>query len=692
MAHHAIRRLPAPAALSLLFASAATMPATAQRMDYQALQEAVGEPVTTSVTGKPQRQSETPASTIIITRDQIARSPAKDVPGLLKTYAGIDVNRWTAGQSDVAVRGGVQTYNPRLLVLVNGRQAYLDHYGMTDWNLLGVQLEEIQQIELVRGPAGALFGFNAASGVVNIITDDPLAGSHASVAAEAGNHGYERLAGALSLPLSSTIGVRLSGGHMREGERDVPDDQYQPVRADDVLRDELSAAVHVAVDPQTQVTATAGLARNRQLELLVTQVASEQRYGTENVGLRIDRDTPWGSVSANGYINWLDAAYGLGADEPGRPRIAALQRFDLSAHTMVGQLSALLRFGDNDTLRFGVEYRHNSMDSVVTFSRTIAYDVASANAMVDLKLSDRLSANIAGRLDRLSLGQSGPIAPLVVDAPESFDRAFTTVSFNAGVTFAVDERQSLRVNAGRATQAPSLTVFGMAVPVQFTNVPLPVLVAGDPRIKPVEVWSGEAAYDVDLSDALAFKTTAFVTRTNDLISYPGDDPVLELRQQGPMPILLTRIANIGGFTTYGVEASASGRVGAHLGWRANYSYTETDEELPGTVPAIKYSLLPEMATARHKANVALDYGGARWSGALVARYTSPTRQISMRPDTFLGLYRVEPAVAVDARLNARLSGRLGLWIAGENLTGASGAAGSPFVADTRVRSGMSWTL
>ncbi|RYE98626.1 MAG: hypothetical protein EOO77_36915 [Oxalobacteraceae bacterium] len=148
----------------MLLSGVALYPATAfaQAVDYQALQETVGEPVTTSVTGKPQRASELPASTVIITRDDIVRSPARDVPGLLKTYAGVDVNRWTAGQSDVAVRGGVQTYNARLLVLVDGRQVYLDHYGMTDWNLLGVQLEEIQQIELVRGPANALFGFNAA--------------------------------------------------------------------------------------------------------------------------------------------------------------------------------------------------------------------------------------------------------------------------------------------------------------------------------------------------------------------------------------------------------------------------------------------------------------------------------------------------------------------------------------------------
>ena len=209
---------------AILLASAGA----AQSVDYAALQETIGEPVTTSVTGKPQRASETPAAIEIITRDQIAHSPAHDVPGLLKTYAGVDVNRWLAGQSDVAVRGGVQTYNPRLLVLVNGRQVYLDFYGMTDWNLLGVQLEEIQQIELVRGPATALFGFNAASAVVNIITIGASQGASLVTAGEVGGRGYDRLSAVATLPIGRAAGLRVSGGHQSEHELRFPADQAPP--------------------------------------------------------------------------------------------------------------------------------------------------------------------------------------------------------------------------------------------------------------------------------------------------------------------------------------------------------------------------------------------------------------------------------------------------------------------------------
>jgi iron complex outermembrane receptor protein len=60
-----------------------------------------------------------------------------------------------------------------LLVLLNGQQVYLDDLGRTQWYTLPVELDEIRQIEIVKGPNTALFGFNAASGVINIITYDP---------------------------------------------------------------------------------------------------------------------------------------------------------------------------------------------------------------------------------------------------------------------------------------------------------------------------------------------------------------------------------------------------------------------------------------------------------------------------------------------------------------------------------------
>ncbi|WP_242181716.1 TonB-dependent receptor [Sphingomonas sp. CARO-RG-8B-R24-01] len=668
---------------TILTIGAALSPAAAfaQAVDYQALQATVGEPVTTSVTGTPQRASELPASATILTRDDIARSPARDVPGLLKSLAGVDVNRWTAGQTDVAVRGGVQTYNARLLVLVDGRQAYLDHYGMTDWNLLGVQLEEIQQIELVRGPANALFGFNAASGVVNIITRRGASAPSATATAEVGTHGASKLAGSVLLPVTPTIGVKLAAGRTREDERAIPATLLRPDMVYDVASDQVSGDVDGTFGA-LQVALGAGHSTNRQVEYLPSQLLSNQNYSSDTLHGSVTRDTPWGGLTVNGYVNWLDAQYGVGAGAN------ATDPIDYRNRIVVAQASTLVRLDTVDTLRLGTEYRNNQLESDYQFARRIAYDVASANAMLDLRPQERVSFTVAGRLDRLWLHQSGVIVQPAYDDPAAFDRAFTRFSFNAALLIRTGGDGMLRINGGRGYQLPSLVNFGIRLPI-VTPAPVPIFVAGSPQIDPVTVWSGEVGYTHPLR-AIKLEATAFATWTKGAIASPGDGLQTETFLS-PLPSLVARFRAVGDFTTYGVELAASGSL-AKLTWRANYTWTHTDDRLPPPVAPIPYALAPQSTTPVHKANVVLGYdiGPVTLSGA--ARYTSATRQLAFSPTPQLLLYRVDHAVALDARAGYRVTRAIELFAAGENLALARGAAVSPIPADRRVRAGARLAL
>ncbi|MHB1204701.1 MAG: TonB-dependent receptor plug domain-containing protein [Rhodospirillaceae bacterium] len=148
--------------------------ALAQSIDYGSLQQLFGEPVTTSVTGSPQRASEVPAAMEIITADDVRRAGAYDIPGILSHATGVDVLQWTSDQADVGLRGYNQANSPRLLVLIDGRQVYADYYGFVPWSALPVEQSAIRQIEIVKGPSSALFGFNAVDGVINIVTFNPL--------------------------------------------------------------------------------------------------------------------------------------------------------------------------------------------------------------------------------------------------------------------------------------------------------------------------------------------------------------------------------------------------------------------------------------------------------------------------------------------------------------------------------------
>ena len=119
----------------------------AQSLDYAAFEQLFGEPVTTSVTGSPQRAGGVPASMEIISTEDIRRSGARDIPGILRHVAGVDILQQTNDHADVSVRGYNQAFAPRLLVLVDGRQVYADYYGFTGWSTIPVELEAIRQIE-----------------------------------------------------------------------------------------------------------------------------------------------------------------------------------------------------------------------------------------------------------------------------------------------------------------------------------------------------------------------------------------------------------------------------------------------------------------------------------------------------------------------------------------------------------------
>ena len=112
-----------------------------------------GEPVTTSATGQPQRASEVPADMEIVTAEQIRRTGADTLPDVLRFVAGIDVRQYGLQDASVGIRGYDTALNPRVLVLLDGRQVYQDDYGLTVWSLIPVALSSIRQIEIIRDQA-----------------------------------------------------------------------------------------------------------------------------------------------------------------------------------------------------------------------------------------------------------------------------------------------------------------------------------------------------------------------------------------------------------------------------------------------------------------------------------------------------------------------------------------------------------
>ena len=124
----------------------------------------------TSVSKKETKLSESPAAISVITQEDIRRSGLTSLPELLRTVPGLDVARINGNQWAVSSRGFNYQYGNKLLVLVDGRAVYTPSFGGVFWNAQAVVLEDLDRIEVIRGPGATLWGANAVNGVINIIT------------------------------------------------------------------------------------------------------------------------------------------------------------------------------------------------------------------------------------------------------------------------------------------------------------------------------------------------------------------------------------------------------------------------------------------------------------------------------------------------------------------------------------------
>lgn len=126
-----------------------------------------------------QSSLDAPNATTVITAEDIRLSGATSLPELLRRVPGADVMALGVGSANVSLRGFNQRIANKVLVLVDGRTEYQDFLGLTIWSSIPIGLEEIERIEVIRGPGSALYGANAMLGVVNIITRAPGTGPRA---------------------------------------------------------------------------------------------------------------------------------------------------------------------------------------------------------------------------------------------------------------------------------------------------------------------------------------------------------------------------------------------------------------------------------------------------------------------------------------------------------------------------------
>jgi len=132
--------------------------------------EQLGNVEVTTVSKEPEQIWKTPAAIFVLTQEDIRRLGATSIPEALRLVPGVDVSQVDSNHWSIAIRGFAGQFSKSLLVLIDGRSVYTPLFSGVYWDVQNLLLEDVERIEVIRGPGGTIWGANAVNGVINIIT------------------------------------------------------------------------------------------------------------------------------------------------------------------------------------------------------------------------------------------------------------------------------------------------------------------------------------------------------------------------------------------------------------------------------------------------------------------------------------------------------------------------------------------
>jgi outer membrane receptor for ferrienterochelin and colicins len=535
----------------------------------------------------------------IISAADIHRSGAIDIPTILSRVAGVDILPYAAGYTDVGVRGYDQARSPRLLVLINGRQVYFDHQGYTDWSALPVQLSEIRQIEVVRGPNSALFGFNAVSGVVNIITYSPKFDNVSSVTAYTGSHGSQGASAVGTFHIGDKFFMRLSAGGDKQDQWRTTNPVAVPTTLlQDFQTDSANLDAIFQLTPKTELRVEEAYSNLSGTQVNSIYSFGHQRIMTNSGKVTVSSETDYGLVQGQIYQNQMNSL------TPGRRYLNRIT---------VASLQDLFKVGANQTFRLGIEYRTNKMDTSPFAGGVVSYTVLAPSAMWNWVVNDKVSVTAAARYDKLDLKRTGLLPPGYIYTNASWDRTISETSVNLGGVYKVTSADSLRATYARGVQAPTLFELGGLVFLPTGPIATGSTNTGNPNLLPSIVTNYELSYDHDFAPMKARAGLKIFSQTTQNVKAASNPAIIDV------PATLTTYkanvyANVGDSKMMGFEASASGKFGKGFNWSADTTYVDVKNK-PSITPAallLRRSVFAEF-TPKYRSNLALGWTRDNWT-------------------------------------------------------------------------------
>ncbi|MEP7307579.1 MAG: TonB-dependent receptor [Acidobacteriota bacterium] len=510
----------------------------------------------TSASRKEQRAEDVPAAVYVVTRDDIRRSGMTSVPDLLRLVPGVQVAQINANKWAISVRGFNGLYSNKLLVLIDGRSVYSPLFSAVLWDTEDLMLEDVDRIEVIRGPGGAVWGANAVNGVINILTRPAGDTRGLLVRADAGNvdHGSAavRYGGTAGRGAYRVYSQLTTHGDSLLAPGAAANDHWRSLTSG--FRGDWSLGSEAFM-----LQSSVSVGQERPLWMSLDPAANGETSGVSDtqVGNVLGR---WTHTRGNGATLQLQSFVDLA--HRGESIVAYRRRtVDLDAvyHTPAGRHD-LVGGG-------GYRYIDESADGGVGFSFTPS---GQQKTLVNAFAQDEIS--LARHRVALTLGTK-----VEFDTDQEL-----TLQPTARIMWQVTPQQRLWAAASRALRTPSLVDEGIRIdfpPIvapampgdPLAGVPIVVSVAGNPAAQNERLVSTEAGYRIDITSRAAIDVAGFIGHYQHLQSTEPSTPTLVFVGGRPVLSVVSVFQNLQAADTRGAEITA--RVKLSSGWQVDGTFS-----------------------------------------------------------------------------------------------------------------------
>ena len=576
----------------------------------------------TSVSKKDQKLSQVAAAIFVISPEEIRRSGATNIPDLLRMVPGLDVAQIDANTWAISARGFNLQFANKLLVMIDGRAVYTPLFGGVYWDSQDVPLEDIERIEVIRGPGGTVWGANAVNGVINIITkkaSDTQGGLVTGIGGtQAQGFGTAQYGGNIKQGTSYRVFTKyLNTNHSPDLNGQDADDGWRL----------LHGGFRVDTDLSRKDTLTT------QGDIYTGEEGATIIHSVFTPPANLSVQSPAALSGGNVLSRWNHVFSGRSdatlqiyfdrytRDGPESDEVRNTVDVDFQNHILLGSRHDLI---------WGAGYRHTADQTVGTIDQAFI-PASDAGDLFNLFVQDQ----IALKPNRVALYLGSKLE----------NSYFTGFDFepSARLAWTPGNRRTFWAAISRANRTPTSRDVGLNAALAALPGPAEVVLLGNPKEKSEHVIAYEIGYRAQPSNRLSLDLTTFINQYQGLESV---EPLAAFFDASAVPPLLVHplsFANKMHGTTEGLEASVNWKLTNRWTLSPGYSFlqihmdtqstsldTTSVADAQGSNPRHQAQLRSHFELSRDFAWDSSAYFVGRLPAQFVASYTRLDTQLTWR--------------------------------------------------------------